>query len=92
MKSLPNFVVLVGQKDEMIALKECQKLQIKNVTLLDTNCNPELADFFIPANDDSSSSLNLILGELRIAINLGRQKFCEKSTFKNTQLSIFDTL
>nr|YP_009240387.1 30S ribosomal protein S2 [Gymnochlora stellata]BAU62521.1 30S ribosomal protein S2 [Gymnochlora stellata] len=92
MKTLPNFVVLVGQQNEMIALKECQKLQIKNVTLLDTDCNPELADFFIPANDDSSSSLNLILGELRIAINLGRQKFCEKSTFKNTQLSVFDTL
>lgn len=77
MTTLPDVVILVGQQSEVTAAKECRKLGIQNITILDTDCNPELVDLFIPANDDSSSSLNLILGELQVAINLGRQKFCE---------------
>ena len=36
---------------------------LRTITLLDTNCDPELADLFIPANDDSAKSLNIILDE-----------------------------
>ena len=85
MTSLPSTVILVGQHNEMTASKECRKLGINNITILDTDCNPEFVDLFIPANDDSSSSLNLILGELQVAINIGRQKFCENlKTWKNS--------
>lgn len=37
---------------------------LRTITLLDTNCDPALADIFIPANDDSTKSLELILGQL----------------------------
>lgn len=37
---------------------------LRTITLLDTNCDPSLADIFIPANDDSTKSLELILGKL----------------------------
>ena len=73
MTSLPDVVIIVGQQSQINTSKECQKLKIKNITILDTDCNPELVETFIPANNDSSSSLNLILGELQTAINLGRQ-------------------
>ena len=36
---------------------------LRTITLLDTNCDPELADLFIPANDDSAKSLNILLDE-----------------------------
>jgi len=37
--------------------------KLRTITLLDTNCDPSLADIFVPANDDSTKSLELILGE-----------------------------
>lgn len=37
--------------------------KLRTITLLDTNCDPSLADIFIPANDDSTKSLELILGQ-----------------------------
>ena len=88
MTALPKTVILIGQLTEMTALKECKRLKIRNITILDTDCNPELADLFIPANDDSSSSLNLILGELQTAINVGRQKFFEQNSGENNKFSL----
>ncbi|AGY61406.1 30S ribosomal protein S2 (plastid) [Lotharella oceanica] len=92
MMSLPNVVIIVGQQSQINASKECQKLKIKNITILDTDCNPELVEMFIPANDDSSSSLNLILGELQTAINLGRQVFCKNINFQTNIQSIFQII
>ncbi len=90
MTDLPNTVILIGQLAEITALKECKRLNIRNITILDTDCNPELVDIFIPANDDSSSSLNLILGELQTAINIGRQKFFEQDSFNKEKFSILN--
>ena len=63
MNSIPDVVIIIGQLEEMNAVKECQKLNLRSVTILDTDCNPMLADLFVPANDDSVSSLKLILNE-----------------------------
>lgn len=86
MSTLPDVVILVGQQSEINAAKECKKLGIQSITILDSDCNPELAKLFIPGNDDSSSSLNLILGELQSAINCGRQKFCKNVNYFETHL------
>jgi len=51
-----------------------KKLGLRTITILDTDCDPKLADLFIPANDDSVSSLELILNQLCSAINAGKQK------------------
>jgi small subunit ribosomal protein S2 len=53
-------------------VKECNKLGIRTITLLDTNCDPTLTEFFIPANDDSIRSVDLILNELSEAIVRGK--------------------
>lgn len=66
---IPDVVILIGQKRELVAVKECLKLGITLISLLDTNCNPTLTNFIIPANDDSISSVSLILNELGSAIN-----------------------
>jgi small subunit ribosomal protein S2 len=71
MQSLPNVVIIVDQKRETTAIQECIKLGIEVVSLLDTNCNPDLADICIPANDDSIRSVKLILGKLANSIYEG---------------------
>jgi small subunit ribosomal protein S2 len=73
MTKLPDIVILVGQPREINAIKECNKLGVRTITILDTNCDPALADLFIPANDDSIRSVELILGELTEAIQKGQK-------------------
>ena len=73
MPKQPDIVILVGQPREMNAVLECNKLGIRTITILDTNCDPSLADLFIPANDDSIRSVELILGELTEAIKKGQK-------------------
>ena len=73
MKKPPDIVILIGQQREMNAVLECNKLGIRTITLLDTNCNPALADLFIPANDDSIRSVELILDEFTEAILKGKR-------------------
>lgn len=70
MKSIPDIVILVGQNKDINAVRECVKLKIPLITILDTNCDPDLTDFAIPANDDSVASIALILNILRKAINI----------------------
>lgn len=69
MNKIPDIVILVGQNRELNAVKECIKSKITLITILDTNCDPTLTDFLIPANDDSVSSVSLILNSFTEAIN-----------------------
>nr|YP_009519096.1 ribosomal protein S2 [Callipsygma wilsonis]AYC65008.1 ribosomal protein S2 [Callipsygma wilsonis] len=71
MYELPDIIIIVGQQKEINLVKECKKLEIPCVTILDTNCNPSLTNFFIPANDDSLRSVSFILNQLSKAIKKG---------------------
>lgn len=68
MRRLPDLVVVVDQRREYNAIQECQKLGIPIISLLDTNCDPDLVDVPIPANDDAIRSVKLILGKISDAI------------------------
>ncbi len=72
MKKLPDIVVVVDQKRESTAIQECIKLGIPTICILDTNCNPELVDIPIPANDDAIRSIKLILSKIADAILEGQ--------------------
>jgi small subunit ribosomal protein S2 len=50
-------------------------LGIPTISLIDTNCDPDLADISIPANDDAISSIRLILNKLVFAIREGRSSY-----------------
>ncbi len=68
MKRLPDLVVIIDQKRESTAIQECIKLKIPVISILDTNCDPDLTDIPIPANDDAIRSIKLILGKLADSI------------------------
>ncbi|MGF1587894.1 MAG: 30S ribosomal protein S2 [Pleurocapsa sp.] len=72
MRKVPDIVVIIDQKREHNAIAECQKLGITVVSILDTNCDPLVADVPIPANDDAIRSIKLIVGKLADAIYEGR--------------------
>ena len=75
MEKLPDVAIIIDQKREMTAIRECQKLQIPIVSILDTNCDPDLIDIPIPGNDDAVRSIKLILQKLTDGILRGKQNF-----------------
>ena len=75
MTGLPDIVIIVDQHEEYTALQECITLGIPTICLIDTNCDPDLADISIPANDDAISSIRLILNKLVFAICEGRSGY-----------------
>jgi small subunit ribosomal protein S2 len=79
MKKIPDVVIIIGQNEETHAVYECRKLGIANVTILDTDCDPSVADFFIPANDDSIASLQFLLTGFIDSIQKG-QALAEKKS------------
>nr|AEX94284.1 ribosomal protein S2 [Agave virginica] len=75
MTGLPDIVIIVDQQEEYTALRECVILGIPTICLIDTNCDPDLADISIPANDDAIASIRLILNKLVSAICEGRSSY-----------------
>ena len=71
MARLPDVAIIVDQKREMTAVQECRKLGIPIISILDTNCDPDLVDIPIPGNDDAVRSIKLILQSLTDSINIG---------------------
>jgi small subunit ribosomal protein S2 len=68
---LPAALFVIDVKREHIAIKEAHKLGIPVIAVVDTNSNPELVDFPIPANDDASKSISLIMNVIGKAIEDG---------------------
>ena len=71
MSSLPDAVIFTNQLKDSLAIQECLRLGIPTICIVDSNCNPDLIPYPIPANDDSSSSVNFILNYLVNRICLG---------------------
>ena len=72
MEDLPDIAIVIDQKREMTAIRECRKLGIPIVSILDTNCDPDLVDIPIPGNDDAVRSIKLILKSLTDSILEGK--------------------
>lgn len=68
---VPAAILMIDISHEHIALAEAKKLGIRTFGIVDTNSDPTLVDFSIPANDDASKSISLITGYLTEAIKLG---------------------
>lgn len=74
MPDQPDVAIIIDQKREMTAILECRKLGIPVISILDTNCDPDLVDIPIPGNDDAVRSIKLILNSLTDNIIKGQSK------------------
>ncbi|QBQ07476.1 30S ribosomal protein S2 [Spiroplasma gladiatoris] len=61
MHKLPAAMFVIDPKNDEIAVKEARKLRIPIIGICDTNVDPDLVDFVIPANDDIQESINIII-------------------------------
>ena len=68
LKKLPAAIIVVGVHDEHLAVREASRVGIPVIGVADTNANPTLVDYPIPANDDAIRSIDLIVGTLARAI------------------------
>ncbi|HOG76275.1 MAG TPA: 30S ribosomal protein S2, partial [Candidatus Marinimicrobia bacterium] len=68
MRKLPDVLVVVDTTYDNIAVQEARRLDIPIIAILDTNADPTIVDYPIPANDDSIQTINLIITELADAV------------------------
>ena len=73
MLQVPDIAIVVDPKREATAIAECKKLGITIISILDTNCDPNVVDIPIPANDDAVRSIKLIISSLSDAVITGKQ-------------------
>ncbi len=74
LKRQPDAVFIVDLRTEQLAVKEAQRLNIPVIALVDTNCDPDEAEYVIPGNDDAIRSCALIVRALADGIAAGRSK------------------
>ncbi len=72
LKRIPAALFLVDIRAQEIAVREAKKLDIPIFAIVDTNCDPDLIDYPIPGNDDSSKSIGLITKLMADAVLEGK--------------------
>jgi small subunit ribosomal protein S2 len=78
MSQIPGALFVVDPKNEAIAVREAQRLNIPIVAIVDTNCDPDYIDYAIPGNDDAIRAIRLITSRIADACVEGRERLAEK--------------
>src|SRR5690625_5088247 len=73
MNKLPDAIFVIDPRKENIAIAEARKLNIPIIGIVDTNCDPDVIDYVIPANDDAIRAVKLLTSKMADAIIEGRQ-------------------
>ena len=80
---IPDAMFVVDLKREHNAIAEARRLRIPLVAMVDTNCDPDLVDFPIPANDDSIRSIRVILGAIVQSVGEARAAYTARYAKKS---------
>ncbi|HUF62185.1 MAG TPA: 30S ribosomal protein S2 [Verrucomicrobiales bacterium] len=90
MDGLPDALVVVDSAREDIAVREARRLKIAIVALVDSNADPDLIDYPIPANDDAIKSIRVILQKLIDPVIAASKGAARLSKAKRTEMSVID--
>jgi small subunit ribosomal protein S2 len=74
MRRQPDAVFIVDLRKEQLAVREARRLGLPVIALVDTNCDPDEADYVVPGNDDAIRSCGLIIRAMADAIENGKSK------------------
>jgi small subunit ribosomal protein S2 len=74
MKRQPDAIFIVDLRKEQLAVREARRLGLPVIAVVDTNCDPDEADYVIPGNDDAIRSCDLIVRVVADGIAAGQQK------------------
>lgn len=72
MTNLPGAIFIIDPKKEKIAVAEARRLSIPVVAVVDTNCDPDDADYVIPGNDDAIRAIKLLASKMADAVLEGK--------------------
>ncbi len=78
MKRQPDAIVILDLRKEQIAVREAKRLGLPVIALVDTNCDPDDADFVVPGNDDAIRACGLVVRVIADSIEQGAQKVREE--------------
>ncbi len=78
MKGVPGAIFIIDPRKEKIAVQEAKRLSIPIVAIVDTNCDPEDADYVIPGNDDAIRAIKLVSSKMASAITEGKGALAKK--------------
>ena len=74
----PDAIFIVDLRKEQLAVREARRLGMPILALVDTNCDPDEADYVIPGNDDAIRSCSLIVRAIADGIEAGQKKVTER--------------
>jgi small subunit ribosomal protein S2 len=77
MRRQPDAIFIVDLRKEQLAVREAKRLGMPVIALVDTNCDPDEADYVIPGNDDAIRSCSVIVKAIADGIEAGKQKLTE---------------
>ena len=86
LKRQPDAVFILDLKKEQLAVREARRLGLPIIALVDTNCDPDEADYVIPGNDDAIRSCSLITRVIADGIEAGKQKVTPQEMVKDLDL------
>ena len=81
----PDAIFIIDLRKEQLAVREARRLGMPVIALVDTNCDPDEADYIIPGNDDAIRACNLITKVIADGIEAGRQKVAPQELVKDLQ-------
>jgi small subunit ribosomal protein S2 len=74
MRKQPDAVFIVDLRKEQLAVREARRLGLPVIALVDTNCDPDEADYVVPGNDDAIRSCSLVVRAIGDAIDDGKSR------------------
>jgi small subunit ribosomal protein S2 len=74
MRRQPDAVLIIDLRKEQLAVREARRLGLPIIALVDTNCDPDEADYVIPGNDDAIRSCSLVVRAIADGIAAGTSK------------------
>jgi small subunit ribosomal protein S2 len=74
MRRQPDAIFIVDLRKEQLAVREAKRLGMPVIALVDTNCDPDEADYVIPGNDDAIRSCSLVIKAIADGVAAGRTK------------------
>ena len=92
MRKLPDAIFVVDPKQEEIAVKEARKLGVPVISVIDSNCDPDLMDYKVPGNDDAIRAIRLFCAAIADAIDEGKlftnSRWPKKKKMKSLRLPL----
>ena len=74
LKDVPEVVVVIDTHKERLAVKEAKSVGMTVIGLVDSNANPDMVDYPIPMNDDSTKALEIVIGAIEGALAIGMKE------------------